>query len=85
MTIKLDKDLELRLISSLQRYLDEEMDHQASQLQTQLLLGFIQQEIGPHIYNQAVTDVQQHLHQQTEELNLHCYAIAKSYWAPKGR
>lgn len=85
MTVKLDKDLELQLIKSLQRYLEEELDQQASNLQTQLLLDFIKQEIGPHIYNHAVADVQQHLQQQAEDLNLHCYAVATSYWSAKGR
>jgi uncharacterized protein (DUF2164 family) len=83
MEIKLDKDVETRLIGSLQRYLAAELDTDTSQLQAQLLLDFIKQEIGPHIYNRAVSDAQQMLQQQVEELNLHCYALETSYWAKK--
>ncbi|WP_410498312.1 DUF2164 domain-containing protein [Chitinibacter sp. S2-10] len=76
MTIKLNKELESLLIAGLQNYLDREMDVESSQLQCQLLLDFIKRGIGAHIYNQAVADVQQYLHQQTDDLNLHCFVIA---------
>jgi uncharacterized protein (DUF2164 family) len=83
MEIKLNKDVDSRLIGSLQRYLAEELDTDASQLQAQLLLDFIKQEIGPYIYNRAVSDAQQMLQQQVEELNLHCYALETSHWGKK--
>lgn len=77
MAKKLDKATSLQLATQLQDYLLQEMELEASQLQCQLLLDFIQDEIGPHIYNGAVSDTQEWLHQQVDELNLHCFATPK--------
>ena len=56
MTLKLDKTLNPQLHASLQRYCSQELDTDIGELQASFLLDFILQEIGPHIYNQAIRD-----------------------------
>ena len=44
------------------------------------LLGFILEEIGPSIYNQAVADVQERLQARVSELDLEVHEEEFAYW-----
>ena len=54
MAIKLNKETEERLLSSLQRYCAHNLDEDVGSLKARMLLDFCLREIGPSIYNQAV-------------------------------
>jgi len=47
MAIKLDKDVEQRLIGSIQRYCAEHLDEEVGDLKARLLLDFCLRESGP--------------------------------------
>jgi uncharacterized protein (DUF2164 family) len=56
--IEFNKTKRDALLSKLTRYLDRELDCEASPLQAGFLLDFISDEMGPYYYNQGVADAQ---------------------------
>lgn len=80
MTIKLDKDVEQRLIGSIQRYCAEHLDEEVGDLKARLLLDFCLREIGPSVYNQAIVDAQAAMQDRIAELQTECYETEFSYW-----
>ena len=59
MTIELNKEARQEAIASIERYFRENMDEPIGNIAAGALLGFVLEEIGPAIYNQAVADVQE--------------------------
>jgi uncharacterized protein (DUF2164 family) len=80
MTIKLKKEVEERLISSIQRYVSENMDEKIGELKARLFLDFCVQEIGASIYNQAITDAQAYMTNQVSDMEGTCYEVEFAYW-----
>lgn len=56
MAITLAKDVEKRLITSIQRYVSENLETDIGELQSSLFLQFCLEEIGPSVYNQAIAE-----------------------------
>jgi uncharacterized protein (DUF2164 family) len=56
--IEFGKQLRDDLVHRLARFLDRELDCEASALQAGFLLDFISEQLGPHYYNQGVRDAQ---------------------------
>lgn len=83
MAIKLSKDTEERLLTSLQRYCANNFDEDIGNLKAQLLLDFCLREIGPSIYNQAVQDAQAVMQEKVAELETNCYETEFAYWQKK--
>ncbi|MDO9420119.1 MAG: DUF2164 domain-containing protein [Herminiimonas sp.] len=83
MTIKLTPETEERLISSIQRYFDVNMDDGIGDLKAKLLLDFCVKELGPSIYNQAILDAQSAMQDKVAELDVSCYEAEFSYWGKK--
>lgn len=83
MAIKLSKDTEERLLTSLQRYCAANFDEEIGNLKAQLLLDFCVREIGPSIYNQAVQDAQKVMQEKVGELDTNCYETEFAYWQKK--
>lgn len=83
MTIQLDKNLHPQLHASIQRYCSEELDLEIGELQAGFLLDYIVREIGPHIYNQAISDAQAQLIKQVEALPENCFELTGMYWSKK--
>ena len=84
MPIVLKKEIRDELIRSIQRYFDAEMDEEIGNLAAGSLLGFVLEEIGPVIYNQAVADVQQHLQTRLLDLEFEVRADEGQYWKKNG-
>lgn len=84
MTIKISSDATKVAIGSLQRYFKENMDEPIGSLEAGALLEFILKEIGPVIYNRAITHAQVRLQERVAELDAEVYEEEFSYWA-KGR
>ena len=71
--IELPKDTEERLIESIKRYLDDQLELDVGDLQASLLLDFCVREIGPSIYNQAILDAQAWVQDRVADLDSSCY------------
>ncbi|MBA5686604.1 DUF2164 domain-containing protein [Rugamonas apoptosis] len=80
MTIKLNKDVEQRLLSSIQRYCAENMDEEVGELKARLLLDYCLREIGPSVYNQAILDAQSAMQERIADIETVCYETEFSYW-----
>ena len=81
MAIELNKQAKAEALASLQRYLDENLEEGVGNIATGALLGFVLEEIGPAIYNQAVADVQERLSARIQELDLEVHEDEFRYWA----
>ncbi len=80
MAIELPKELRTRAIESIERYFRENMDEPIGNVAAGGLLGFLLEEIGPSIYNQAVRDVQERLQLRVSELDLEVHEDEFAYW-----
>lgn len=80
MTIALNKDARKDAIASIERYFQENMDEPIGNIAAGALLGFFLEEIGPSIYNQAVTDVQERLQARVMELDIEIHEDEFQYW-----
>lgn len=80
MTIELNKDARQVAIQSIERYFREHMDEPIGNVAAAGLLGFMLEEIGPAIYNQAVADVQERLQARVSEVDLEVHEEEFSYW-----
>ncbi|MBI2746814.1 MAG: DUF2164 domain-containing protein [Burkholderiales bacterium] len=69
MAIELSKDIRKEALASLERYFRENMDEPIGNVAAGALLGFFLEEIGPAIYNQAVSDVQERLQARLADLD----------------
>ncbi len=80
MAIKLNKDVEQRLLGSIQRYCAEHLDEEVGDLKARLFLDYCLREIGPAVYNQAVLDAQAAMQNRIAEIQTECYESEFSYW-----
>lgn len=78
--IELDKPTRNEAIASIQRYFDENMTEPLGTLPATLLLNYFLEEIGPTIYNQAISDAQSRIVQLAADLSGELYADAFTYW-----
>ncbi|HLJ77582.1 MAG TPA: DUF2164 domain-containing protein [Acidobacteriaceae bacterium] len=79
-TIELPKQTRTQAIASLQQYLQENLPEPIGDLAAGLLLDYFLEEIGPVIYNQAISDAQQRLIQRISDLEGELYADPFQYW-----
>lgn len=80
MTIELSKEARAQAIASLQRYFTEHMEEPIGNVAAGGLLGFVLEEIGPSIYNQAVADVQERMQMRVSELDIEVHEEEFAYW-----
>ena len=80
MTIEIDKDTKSDLIASIKRYFDEQLDTEIGDLKATLLLEFCLKEIGPTIYNKAISDAETFLQDKVADLDNTCWEPELSYW-----
>ncbi|CAN5409475.1 hypothetical protein BH11PSE11_BH11PSE11_00130 [soil metagenome] len=80
MTIKLKKEVEARLIGSIQRYVAENMEEEIGELKARMLLDFCMQEIGASIYNQAIADAHAYMLNKVADMEAECYEVELAYW-----
>ncbi|WP_299733787.1 DUF2164 domain-containing protein [uncultured Endozoicomonas sp.] len=62
---KQDKDL---LISKIKEYFDTELEQEIGGFEAEFLIDFFAREIGPHFYNQGLTDAHTLFLEKTEEM-----------------
>lgn len=80
MTIELSKDARKEAIASIERYFLENLDEKIGNIAAGALLGFLLEEIGPSIYNQAVADVQERLQARVAEVDIEVHEDEFQYW-----
>ncbi len=80
MTIELSREIRSQAVASIERYFLENMEHKIGNIAAAGLLGFLLEEIGPVIYNQAVADVQERLQMRVSELDIEIHEDAFQYW-----
>ncbi len=82
-TPELTKQQRTEAIASLKRYFEENLssiDAPIGDLPAGLLLNFFLEEIGPVIYNQAISDAQTRLTQRVADLSGELYSDEFQYW-----
>ena len=80
MTIELPKEVRAEAVASIERYFRENMDERIGNIAASGLLAFFLQEVGPSIYNQAVSDVQERLQQRVAEVDIEVHQDEFPYW-----
>lgn len=80
MPIDLPKEVKADAIASIERYFKANMDEPIGSLAAGELLGFILEEIGPSIYNKAVSDAQSNLQSRIMELDIDVHEAEFQYW-----
>ncbi|MEI7762791.1 MAG: DUF2164 domain-containing protein [Comamonadaceae bacterium] len=80
MTIEISKEARKEAIASIERYFAENMEDKVGNIAAGALLGFILEEIGPVIYNKAVTDVQERLQSRIMEVDIEIHEDEFQYW-----
>ena len=78
-TLELHKQQRTAAISSLKRYFEENLEP-IGELPAGLLLNFFMEEIGPVIYNRAISDAQARLAQRVADLSGELYSDEFQYW-----
>jgi uncharacterized protein (DUF2164 family) len=68
MTIELEKETQVRLATSIKRFFLEELDEDIGDLKAELVLEFFTREIGPSVYNQAMSDAQAYIVDKASDL-----------------
>jgi uncharacterized protein (DUF2164 family) len=81
MNIEISKQSRAAGIASIKRYFEENMPEPIGDLPAGMLLNFFLEEVGPAIYNQAITDGQARMQQRVADLNGELYADEFQYWA----
>ena len=84
MTIEINDPHRQALITSIQRYFQQNMDEPIGNLAAGALLSFFIEELGPLVYNKAVADVQGRLQARIAEIDLEVYEDEFPYWNKTG-
>ncbi|HET7795644.1 MAG TPA: DUF2164 domain-containing protein [Rhizobacter sp.] len=80
MPIEIPREARQQAIASIERYFQENMDEKIGNVGAGALLGFFLQEIGPLVYNQAVSAVQERLQERVAEIDIEIHEDEFSYW-----
>ena len=80
MAIEISPEQRQEAIASIERYFREQMDEKIGNIAAGALLGFLLEEIGPIIYNQAVADVQERLQARVAEVDIEVHEDEFQYW-----
>jgi uncharacterized protein (DUF2164 family) len=83
MDIKLTPEVEKRLHEPIQRFVAESYGVNLGELGAGTFLRFCLLEIGPAIYNQAISDAQACLQERVTDLENICFAEETGYWDRK--
>ena len=80
MAIELPKEARTQAIASIERWFQQERGERVGNITASALLGYVLEEIGPSIYNQAVADVQERLAQRVAEIDVEVHEDEFGYW-----
>jgi uncharacterized protein (DUF2164 family) len=80
MKIEISQQARTEAIASIQRYFEENLPEPIGNLPAGLLFDFFVEEIGPLIYNRAVSDSQARMALRVSDLGGELYADEFQYW-----
>ena len=80
MTIEISSEARKQSIASIERYFSVNMDEGIGSLGADALLDYILIEIGPVIYNKAVSDVQSNFQARVMDIDAEVYEDEFQYW-----
>jgi len=80
MAVEISKEARKEAITSIERYFRENMDEPIGNIAAAALLAYFLEEIGPLVYNQAFTDVQERLQMRVSELDIEHHEDEFAYW-----
>jgi uncharacterized protein (DUF2164 family) len=83
MEVKLADETEKRLVASIKRFFEEEMDEEVGDLKALRVLDFCLREIAPSVYNQAIADAQGYMTDRVADLSGSKYEAEFDYWKKK--
>ncbi len=80
MAIEISKQARSEAVASIERYFLVNREEKIGNMAAGALLGFFLEELGPLVYNQAVTDVQERLQSRISELDIEVHEDEFQYW-----
>ena len=80
MTIELSKEARAQAIASIERYFRDNFEQKIGNITAGALLGFVLEEIGPSIYNRAVSDAKDRMLMRVEDLEYEVREDEFQYW-----
>ena len=80
MAIELSKDDRAQAIASIERYFLDNFEQKIGNITAGALLGFVLEEIGPSIYNRAVSDAKERMLMRVEDLEYEVREDEFQYW-----
>ena len=85
MAITLPPDTTKELEASIKRYFAEHLDEDIGDLKARMLLDFCLKEIGPSVYNLAVSDARTYVQDRLADLEGSVYEKEFTYWPSASR
>jgi uncharacterized protein (DUF2164 family) len=80
MAIKLADETQKRLVASIRRFFEEELDEPVGELKALRVLDFCLREVAPSVYNQAIADAQAFFTDRVADLSGSQYEAEFDYW-----
>ncbi len=80
MPIELSKEDRAQAIASIERYFEANCEQGIGNISAGALLGFVLEEIGPSIYNRAVSDAKERMLMRVEDLEYEIREDEFPYW-----
>ena len=80
MSIELSKEDRAQAIASIERYFLDNFEQKIGNITAGALLGFVLEEIGPSIYNRAVSDAKERMLMRVEDLEYEVRENEFQYW-----
>ena len=80
MPLKLAEETEKRLLTSIKRFFDEDLDEQIGDLKAARVLDFFVREVAPSAYNQAIADAQAYFTDRVADLSGVQFEPEFDYW-----
>lgn len=84
-TMELSQQGRTQAVASIQKYFEEDLPEPTGELGAGLLLNFFLEEVGPAIYNRAVSDAQDRLQQRVGDLSGELFADEFQYRARQAK
>lgn len=73
MAITLPKEARDKAIASIIQFCHDELDIDAGQMKATAILDFFLKELGPSVYNQAITEAKSYMERSAGDLDGACY------------
>ena len=78
--MEIQDDTRKRMVASIRRYYEQEMEDEIGDLQAGFLLDYFLKEIAPTVYNQAIADAQAWMLARVEDLEGSLYEPEFDFW-----